>query len=211
MPSKVARNPSLIARVRECFFGFPDSAVESHFLKQQVQQRMCGMIVLSVASLGSSVHKLLQSGVFRSNPVGSILMEPGAPVLTVFFLFVLFMGRWRWVEPTVVALAVCRQRLEVPFGTISSWCAFSLMLASVNYLQNVRAKFGLVHALVWSVMAPYVAERSPGTIPSWPPVEATTVLVRQPYCPSWPASPACLKGALVRKMHCPSRQASPAC
>eukprot|EP00798_Chlamydomonas_sp_ICE-L_P027997 gene27997-8872_t len=108
MSGKVAKKTSLIAGVRECFFGFADGADEKTFVRLQIQLRLRGLILFFVIALARSFHLILTSEDFLSNPLGSILLEPGCPVPSFFFLLLLLNGKLQWVEPSAFIFAAFR-------------------------------------------------------------------------------------------------------
>eukprot|EP00798_Chlamydomonas_sp_ICE-L_P004546 gene4546-14724_t len=93
-------------------------------------------------------------------------------------MLLLYIDKWQWVEPSVGVFTVTR------FFIITMWiicdpgsipCGFSFMIAAVSYLFYPRAKFVLVLGLMWSVLAPYIAQRSPADLPPWIPVVALAI------------------------------------
>eukprot|EP00798_Chlamydomonas_sp_ICE-L_P027996 gene27996-8871_t len=76
-----------------------------------------------------------------------------------------------WIMCDPASLPSVVQRMNDPVGTLGS----CFMIAAVNYLFTVRAKFGLMQILMWLVLAPCVAQRSPGDIPAWLPVVAIVI------------------------------------
>eukprot|EP00798_Chlamydomonas_sp_ICE-L_P020598 gene20598-27397_t len=180
MTRKVVRKASLVAHVCECFFGFADSVGEMQFLKQQVQQRTRVMMVLLVAGLASSIRKVLLSDDLHSlDPrLGTPLFTLDPRLMTLYpsplmCARVYIFSVWIMCDPASIPSVV--QRLEAPTSSLGSWCGFSLMISVVIYLFIPRAKLALVQTLLWLVLAPYVAQRSPGNIPPWPPVLTLTI------------------------------------
>eukprot|EP00798_Chlamydomonas_sp_ICE-L_P004414 gene4414-14541_t len=158
MACKGAKKLSLMASVRECFFGFADGADEKTFVKLQVQLRMRLCIVCFAAAFARSVQLILTSQ--------WQWVEPSVVVFAVTRLFIIKM--WIMCDPASLPSVV--HRLDGPFSSLGSWCGFSVMIGAFNYLFTVRAKFGLAQVLMWSVLAPCISQRSPADLPPWIPV-----------------------------------------
>eukprot|EP00798_Chlamydomonas_sp_ICE-L_P012311 gene12311-15474_t len=196
MTCTVAKKTSLVAHLRECFFGFADSAHEEHFVKLRFQERMTVGFATAVVTCASSIYRALQSEDWSQNPFGCILLEPGAPVPMVFLIWIICTARWRWMEPAVFACYAFRlatlflwlmcdsasvpavvQWWSVPTASVASFICFSTLSAVINYLVNVRFIGGLMIALVWVLLAPCMVHRSPADIKSLPLVLAMVAVV----------------------------------
>eukprot|EP00798_Chlamydomonas_sp_ICE-L_P024124 gene24124-9701_t len=196
MACNVAKKTSLVARLRECFFGFADSAKEEHFIKLSIQERMTVLCVFSVMVCASSIKRVMSSEDWSQNPFGCILLEPNVPVPVAFLVWTLRTARWRWVDPAVFVCHAWRfaiillwlvcdaasvpavvQWWSSPTASVASFMCYSTLVAVVNYLVNVRFIGGLMMALVWVALAPCMAHRSLADIKSWPLVLAMVVVV----------------------------------
>eukprot|EP00798_Chlamydomonas_sp_ICE-L_P030339 gene30339-35339_t len=185
--TRVVRKPSLVASISECFFGFADCAMEKQYVTLQAQQRSNAILVMCVGFCATSIYWLWKIEGLGKNMVGCILLEPGAPVGTVFSLLAILMGRWRWVEPGIVVgnslrllslavwmwyapafLPASTHRWAGPISSIGLWLGFAFTNATANFLWNIRFKYGLLFALIWMAMVPSYVARSSIIIYSWP-------------------------------------------
>eukprot|EP00798_Chlamydomonas_sp_ICE-L_P024125 gene24125-9703_t len=183
MACNVAKKASLVARLREFFFGFADSAKEEHFVKLRIQERMTVLCVIAAMICASGINRALHSEDWSQNPFGCILLEPIAPVPIAFIMWTLYTARWQWVEPAVFVCHAWRfatlllwlmcdaasvpavvQWWSSPTASVASFMCFSTLVAVINYLVNVRFIGGLMMALVWVLLAPCMAHRSPADI-----------------------------------------------
>eukprot|EP00798_Chlamydomonas_sp_ICE-L_P006497 gene6497-3135_t len=191
------KRPILSAHVHDCFFGFADASKEEHFTMLKAKARIPVLRSIGLVMGAAAIYRAWHSDDWSHNPLGSILLDPGAPQSFVTLLIPLISnGTWRWLEPTVVTCSVLRfvslsswllcdpastlsvvQWWSGPLASMGSFICFSLFVAAANFMSNARFKYGLLSALAWMSMAPVIAHYSSTGLQAWPLVMSMMTLV----------------------------------